>query len=83
LDSTQTVISGSNKIAVRYKSGDTKVYLNGLSAISATNTFTISSMPNLYIGTNEFGGSNEKVNIQEALVFKTALTNAQLAELTA
>jgi hypothetical protein len=80
--STQTVISGLNKIAVRYKSGDTKVYLNGLSAISVANTFTISSMPNLYIGTNEFGASNEKVNIQEALVFKTALTNAQLAELT-
>jgi hypothetical protein len=83
VESTQTVISGSNKIAVRYKSGDTKLYLNGLSAISITNTFTISSMPNLYIGTNEFGASNEKVNIQEALVFKTALTDAQLAELTA
>jgi hypothetical protein len=83
VESTQTVISGSNKIAVRYKSGDTKVYLNGLSAISITNTFTISSMPNLYIGTNEFGASGEKVNIQEALVFKTALTDAQLAELTA
>jgi hypothetical protein len=82
IQSTQTVISGSNKIAVRYKNGDTNVYLNGLSAISSTDTFTISSMPNLYIGTSESGGSTLKASIEEALVFKTALTNAQLEEIT-
>jgi hypothetical protein len=65
------------KIAVAYKNNDMAIYINGTqvatSSSALTFAHTLSQVFNNY-------GNNQKIN--EALVFKTRLTNAQLAELT-
>ncbi len=73
------------KVALSYKSGITTLFCNGVLINSDTATYTLSgSMAELYLGQFEFAagtGQNAQRNGQ-ALLFKTALTNAQLAELT-
>jgi hypothetical protein len=66
------------KIAVAYKSGDIAVYINGQLFNASSNTLTFSAPLTNY---ELYDGANGLI-LSEALLFKTRLTNAQLAELT-
>jgi hypothetical protein len=73
------------KVAVAYKANDTVMYVNGVQAAVDTTTLGIPACS--LFALNELygfsGGSFELHNWKQALLFKTRLTNAQLAELTA
>jgi hypothetical protein len=68
------------KIAFAYKQNDFALYING--ALQGVDTSgNIAALPNLRIG-NYFGLNYIQDTVNQALLFKTRLTNAQLAELT-
>jgi hypothetical protein len=74
--------SGTYKIALAYKNNDVVAYINGVqvgtdtsATIPATSVLTLVDP----ITTN---AATKTVNIKQALLFKTRLTNAQLSELT-
>ena len=71
----------SLKIAFTYKSGDIKVYINGVLADSSTNTFTIAeTLTNIDIASSA-GGYNQML-FNDIKLYNTALTDAELAALT-
>ena len=70
------------KMAIKYKSGEIKCFVNGSQVISDTSSFTFSeSLSELAFdrgnGSNEFNGK-----VKSIAVFKEALTDAQLISLT-
>jgi hypothetical protein len=72
--------SARYKVAVAYKSGDSAYYVNGTQIGTNSTTFTISLTSLIF---DYWGGGyppNAKVN--EAIIFPTRLTNAELASLT-
>ena len=75
--------AGPLKIAVGYKSGDYVLYVNGVNAISSSEIAVV-ACSDLGFGVNEYLGTANppSVGYKQALLFKTRLTNAQLAELT-
>jgi hypothetical protein len=75
-------INGNNKIAIAYKTGDSAVFLNG-AQVSSTNTSAFSGSAFADLNFNFGGTLNPELPLSQALIFKTRLTNAQLAELTA
>jgi hypothetical protein len=69
------------KVAMAYKNNDLAIYINGTlvtssSAITFTGDFSVFSFAN-NVGSQLFNG-----NINQAALFKTRLTNAELASLT-
>jgi hypothetical protein len=73
---------GTKKIAIAYKQNDFALYVNGVQ-IGTDNSGSVPAMDRLYIG--RFYGnttSNIASGVSEVLLFKTRLTNAQLAEIT-
>jgi hypothetical protein len=79
--STQPI--GSYKIAFAYKSGSTALYINGTLISQSATTFTFTNtLADLYL--NSRGGSSfiEAANFNAAALWKTRLTNTQLASLT-
>ena len=75
------VLNGNNKIAFAYKSGDLAIYLNGVQIGTSTSTGGFSaSVGNLDLGYFGTGFFNDRIN--SAILFKTRLTNAELATLT-
>jgi len=82
---TQTLVAGDRyKVAYAYKSGDWALYINGVqkrtnteAAIPVTSQFNLSASG---LGVAAVTAKNE---YNQVLLFKTRLTNAQLAELTA
>jgi hypothetical protein len=75
-------ISGTNKIALAYKSGQTACYVNGILVNTSSLSFTFSaSIDAVNVGAYTTNVIDDRIS--QALVFKTRLTNAQLAELTA
>jgi len=79
-----TVASGRHKLAFAYKSGDCAFYIDGVQAFTHTATFSaFSSLADLHIGANGTGQTEAaKYSYNQALLFKTRLTNAELATLT-
>jgi hypothetical protein len=81
--SSSGIVQGRNKMAFAYKSGDFVAYLNG--AQVATNS-TVRSIPTCSQIDLQGGAPNasaqERANYNQALVFKTRLSNADLATLT-
>jgi hypothetical protein len=76
------VIGQRYKIAIAYKSGDSVAYVNGTQTFSSSATFTFNNALNdLYY---RLGSGVDPLfqPISQNLLFKTRLTNAQLAELT-
>ena len=77
------VVQGKNKVAFGYKSGDFVAYLNGTQV--ATNS-TVRSIPVCSQIDLQGGAPNasaqERANIEQVLLFKTRLSNADLATLT-
>jgi hypothetical protein len=69
------------KIAITYKVNDFKIFVDGVLAGSDTSGAVPVSMSRLDLA-SEVGVSYTGFALKQALHFKTALTNAQLAELT-
>jgi hypothetical protein len=81
---TLSSITGRNKIAVAYKSGDTAIYINGTSVFTSATTFVFGvNLDGIKLLSDSWvTGAMQKAQANEALLFKTRLTNAELASLT-
>jgi hypothetical protein len=80
---SSTMALGRNKIAIGYKLNDMVVYKNGaLIASDATCTVPATSALGVTGTFNGAGGAQLAASVNQTLLFKTRLTNAQLAELT-
>ena len=85
LNNTSTALSSSFvKCAIAYKSGDWAAYLNGSLVASGTSTFSFNSSVNrLGFGSNAaFAALDDEMEIKQTAIWKTRLTNAELAQLT-
>ncbi len=79
---TGTISSlGKYKLALAYNNNDAVLYVNGVQ-IGTDTSVTIPACSQLNVCTNQAGASPFDDGINQALLFKTRLTNAQLAELT-
>ena len=72
---------GRKKIAFAYKQNDFVLYLNGVQ-IGTDTSGTVGSLTGLFVGSYYTSGYSSNTGINQALLFKTRLTNAELAELT-
>jgi hypothetical protein len=73
---------GVHKIAAAYKNGDYAVYLDGVQIISGAGTAgTLPTCSRFDLG-NQLGSNHLYEPMMQALLFKTRLTNADLAALT-
>jgi hypothetical protein len=70
---------GTYKIAIAYSSAGVEVYINGASVFTDSSV-TIPACQNLYL--SGWASYNQAAETSQVLLFKTRLTNAQLAELT-
>jgi hypothetical protein len=76
-----TNILGRHKIALAYKANDYVCYLDGVQVFTDTSA-TVPTCSNLYVGAY-LGASNILAgSIAQAILFKTRLTNAELASIT-
>jgi hypothetical protein len=81
---SQTLVAGQRyKIAYAYKSGDWALYINGVQKSTRTDAI-IPAVSQFNFNSDSPGASVAKVEnkFNQVLLFKTRLTNAQLAELT-
>jgi hypothetical protein len=79
---TPYVPKSTVKIALAYKNSNFALYVNGVSkTISASNSVP-SGLANIYLNQNASGAEVAQSTYKQVLLFKTRLTNAQLAELT-
>jgi hypothetical protein len=77
-----SIFGGRHKVAFAYKANDFIAYVDGVQVGSDTSG-TVPNTTNVYLGTHESGSTQPLEGlVQQALLFKTRLTNAQLAELT-
>jgi hypothetical protein len=80
---TQTIAIGRHKMAIAYKSGDTAFYLDGSQvSTTQTQTFTNGTLSVLNLGTDAIGALPITESYNEAVLFPTRLTNAELASIT-
>ena len=78
-----TITAGRYKLAIAYKSGDTACFLNGAQvSTTQTQTFTNATLNAVKIGTDAIGALPISDSVKQATLFKTRLTNAELATLT-
>jgi hypothetical protein len=75
------LVAGTNKIAVYYKANDFGIYLNGVSIFTDT-TGSVGAMSKFNLGSFFNDAFSVGTPINQALLFKTRLSNAKLAELT-
>jgi hypothetical protein len=77
--------NGRHKLAFAYKSGDSAFYIDGVQIDTDTSTFSaFSSLSELHLGAN-YNPTQAEIGdyeYNEAIVFPTRLTNAELASLT-
>ena len=72
---------GTHKVAVAYAANNAAIYVDG-TQVGTDSSFVVPSVGNVYLGTPEVFGVSIGGAINQALLFPTRLTNAQLAELT-
>ena len=72
--------NGLTKIAIAYKSGDSVFYLNGAQVNTSSATFIGNVLEDFYFGFTSTGNTEVKVN--QAQLYNTALTDAELISLT-
>lgn len=74
-------IKDFNKVALKYKSGDIAIWINGVEMTTSASLFTNTSLSEISFdngsGYNDFYG-----NVKCVAVFKEALTDAELTQLT-
>jgi len=73
--------SGFIKIALKYKSGDSSLWINGVEVSSSATTFSFSN-PLSILGNNDGLGGIGYFGLKDSRVYKIALTDAQLTTLT-
>jgi hypothetical protein len=75
-----------HKVAIAYKSGDLAFYIDGVQIATNSTTFSAySSLSAFDLGNNSVGGTPVELgdyNYNQAILFPTRLTNAELASLT-
>jgi len=82
-DQSFVLTSGvSYKLALGYKSGDSAFYINGTQIATLGSGFAASNPLSQVIIGDLTAAPNESVKYKEAVIWKTRLTNAELAELT-
>ena len=73
--------SNSNKIALKYKSGDISMFFNGYEILTSTNAISLSGLDRINFdygnGSYDFYGKTKQLQY-----FQTALTDSELEELT-
>jgi hypothetical protein len=78
-----SLFAGNNKIALGYKSGEIAIYVNGSQVITSTTTFSFTTSVDKVALENSTAGANILSDgVNQAALFPTRLTNAQLAEIT-
>jgi hypothetical protein len=83
LSSSAYTLGSTAKIALRYKTNDYALYVNG-SLIGTDTSATVPDTPSaLYVGEYVDGGKLYSTILKQAILFPTALSNADLATLTA
>jgi hypothetical protein len=75
------LVAGTNKIAVYYKANDFGIYLNGTSIFTDTSG-SVGAMSKFNLGSFFNDAYPVGTRINQALLFKTRLSNSSLAELT-
>jgi hypothetical protein len=75
-------VGGTYKFALAYKQNDFAFYVNG-QQIGTDTSGTVGATSEFYFTYAQLANFSFPLNINQALIFKTRLTNAQLAELTA
>jgi hypothetical protein len=71
-----------NKIAIRYKSGDSKMFVNGIEVASTTGTFSLNGLSTLsFSSRNQFAQFFEG-EVYQTMVFNEALSDSELETLT-
>jgi hypothetical protein len=79
--STQS--AGRHKIAFAYKSGEMALYINGVSAFTSTSTFTFGvTLDTIFMNNLNATAEIGSFKVNESVIFKTRLTNSELASLT-
>jgi hypothetical protein len=81
---TLTSISGNNKIALAYKSGDIAMYINGVNVFSSSNAFSFNVLlDSITVASQSWlAGSIAANKIYSHSLYTTRLTNSELAQLT-
>ena len=83
VNSTGHTLTDRNKIAIKYKSGDTDCYINGIRVTGSNGTFTLSGLDRLNTEGRATNGTQRMyAKINEIMVFNEALTDAELITLT-
>ena len=81
--STNALLQGRNKIACGYQSGNFVIYLNGVLEATNSTAMTIPTCSNLTLeGSPYVNSTSEIVNLNQAVLFGTRLSNSELASLT-
>ena len=83
VNSTGHTLTDRNKIAIKYKSGDTDCYINGTRVTGGNGTFTLSGLDRLNAeGRATNGTQSMYAKIHQLMVFNEALTDSELQTLT-
>jgi hypothetical protein len=72
-------------LAIGYKSGSIVGYVDGVQVFTSSSTFTIGSLTGISLGPQSAVLSTDVVTsgqVNQAILFPTRLTNAELASLT-
>jgi hypothetical protein len=80
---TASASTGTIKAAFAYKSGSFAFYVNGVQVAVSSSTYTTPASMGIFNLDSNAGAENGFYTYAQALLFKTRLTNSQLAELTA
>jgi hypothetical protein len=77
-------INGRMKMAAAYKNNDFVVYCNGVLKASTTSAPILMTLNTLFVGTYEDGTISNSLSqgVNEAILFPTRLSNAEIAQLT-
>jgi hypothetical protein len=83
VDINSAIVSGKTKAAIAYKSGDSVLYVNGV-GVSDSSTFTFNGTLSdvIFLSHQAYFNYGHKYSVNQALLFKTRLSNEELADLT-
>jgi len=83
VDINSAIVSGKTKAAIAYKSGDSILYVNGV-GVSDSSTFTFNGTLSevIFPSHQAYFNYGHKYSVNQALLFKTRLSNTELAALT-
>jgi hypothetical protein len=86
IDQAYALSVGTHKLALAYKSGSIVGYLDGVQIFTSAATFTLGSLTSYNVGASSqttAAAVNTAGMVNQSLLFKTRLSNADLAALTA